>query len=283
MSTKLQEIDAYPSGDSSGTPTIVMADVAAGSVLVVLAFFDAFAQVGTITDSRGNTWARLRSSSSQTGGVGGSTHFLVDMWSAVNATAGPCTLSLTCGATGAFGETALVFPVALEFGDIQACEDHHNAATDSGTSHLHGTGGVPQTSIGMYLAASMSLDAATITDMTGYTPCTFNGTIRHAWFRDTATLENDTAPFTTSVSTRTRGVLATFPLDEEGAEIPTDDSSTCGCTPADTGTVQDGGVPDAGADPWIQPVIVSPALVCVGGGLVPTQANLVHSEVWWGH
>jgi hypothetical protein len=64
---------------------------------------------------------------------------------------------------------------------------------------------------------------------------------------------------------------------------PVDDSNICGCS-SPGGDVSDGGGTGNGADPVLTPVIGNNGIPigCVGGGLVPTQANLAFSETWLG-
>ena len=68
---------------------------------------------------------------------------------------------------------------------------------------------------------------------------------------------------------------------EETAEVPDDESSLCTCSPSSQPTVDAGGGQGAGASPWIQPFIGQQS-VCDGGGLVPTQPDIVFAEQWWG-
>lgn len=59
-----------------------------------------------------------------------------------------------------------------------------------------------------------------------------------------------------------------------------DESDICSCTGLDPKTADAGGGTGAGANP-IQYPSIGAQIACAGGGLVPTQADLVHSEMWW--
>lgn len=62
--------------------------------------------------------------------------------------------------------------------------------------------------------------------------------------------------------------------------VVTDESDVCSCTGLDPDTADAGGGTGAGASP-IQYPSIGQSLVCAGGGTVPTQSDLVHSETWW--
>jgi hypothetical protein len=55
----------------------------------------------------------------------------------------------------------------------------------------------------------------------------------------------------------------------------------CPCIPPTPTDTTPPGVPNDNEPPNIFPTI-GQQLVCAGGGLVPTQADLVPSELWWG-
>jgi hypothetical protein len=61
-----------------------------------------------------------------------------------------------------------------------------------------------------------------------------------------------------------------------------DNSDYCSCTPLDDSTVPTAGGIGNGAPPVLYPSIGA-QIQCVGGGLVPMQADLVASELWWGN
>lgn len=65
----------------------------------------------------------------------------------------------------------------------------------------------------------------------------------------------------------------------DGVEVI--DSADICCADGSAPTVAGGGGQGAGAIPVQTPHIGTP-LACSGGGTVPTQADLVHSETWWG-
>jgi hypothetical protein len=67
----------------------------------------------------------------------------------------------------------------------------------------------------------------------------------------------------------------------EGGEV-IDRSDICSCTGLDPDTADAGGGQGHGASP-IQYPSIGAQIACVGGGLVPTQADILVSEVWWGN
>lgn len=67
---------------------------------------------------------------------------------------------------------------------------------------------------------------------------------------------------------------------EEDVEVFDNSPHCCGNGPLDT--VSEGGGTGAGAAINQTPQIGT-QLSCAGGGLVPTQASLVHAETWWGN
>lgn len=70
------------------------------------------------------------------------------------------------------------------------------------------------------------------------------------------------------------------PVADPDVEV-TDNADVC-CSDGSANVVATGGGQGAGATPVQTPTIGGAALGCAGGGAVPTQADLVHSEAWWG-
>jgi hypothetical protein len=70
----------------------------------------------------------------------------------------------------------------------------------------------------------------------------------------------------------------------DGGAGDTDNSSVCACQQGDVPTTAAGGGQGNGSTPQQTPLInaAGTPLPCDGGGLVPTAADLVFSEVWWG-
>jgi hypothetical protein len=66
------------------------------------------------------------------------------------------------------------------------------------------------------------------------------------------------------------------PFELETPPDIVDNTDLCPCPPLPPLTPEEPTEP-----PWIQPEI-GDLLDCTGGGLVPTAADLVHSEIWWG-
>jgi hypothetical protein len=60
-----------------------------------------------------------------------------------------------------------------------------------------------------------------------------------------------------------------------------DNADRC-CSDGSPDTVVAGGGQSAGAEP-VQYPSIGAQIACAGGGLVPTQADLVHAETWWGN
>ncbi len=69
--------------------------------------------------------------------------------------------------------------------------------------------------------------------------------------------------------------------DSECGVVSVVDNAVLCCADGSPETVASGGGQGAGATPVMTPALGGAALGCVGGGTVPTQASLTHSETWW--
>jgi hypothetical protein len=271
--------ESFTFGSAGSVDRTFTNPVAAGSLLIALIIGDSARNLSSVTDTLGNTWVPGVYAENTAAAADRS----LSIWYCVGSAGGPCTVTLTAPVT--FPNT---WYYVAEFDAVSAFDtsDTNSLSLDTtaGTQPFpYGVSG-SQTAAGLMIAL-MSNDppASSFSTPTGFTMTGLITSGNRVYYRYSTSAIAYSTVITDAQSSSVGNLHAAMGiLSFLVTAIPPDDSSICGCEPADTGVVQDGGTPDAGGDPWIQPVIGSPALVCVGGGLVPIQADLVHSEQWWG-
>ncbi len=90
------------------------------------------------------------------------------------------------------------------------------------------------------------------------------------------------APYWNGVSIRPAGRFTNFEIWHEVSAVEVVDNTDVCCSTGDGGNaVPTGGGQGNGATPVQYPAIGT-QIECAGGGTVPTQADIVFSETWWG-
>lgn len=168
----------------------------------------------------------------------------------------------------------------------------YETAFPGATSHKHSATARDQTQPGIWFAWNVSNADANATTPAGFTALPQNDAQRRVFYKITGAAETgQDAPFTTDATEMLAASILSFRIAvavTEGEEPPEDgeiidNADICGCTaPASptAETVESGGGQGAGATP-VQYPSIGVQIECAGGGTVPTQADIVHSETWW--
>lgn len=132
----------------------------------------------------------------------------------------------------------------------------------------------------IFLAVRVKTGTVTV-HPAGFTQLGGNTTTFKAYYRVIAAADVvSSALLTSSGATSWSSALAVFE-DTAPPDVEVTDNADVCCSEGSPDVLDSGGGQGAGAEPVQTPTIGGSSLGCAGGGLVPTQADLVHAETWW--
>lgn len=283
MALRQEELTFTTSGVTTSQALAFDAAVAAGSLLIAVVIggdSPGTKSISNVTDSLGNTWTSGINSTN----TAGANDAYLSVWYCLASSAGACTVTITANALA-----STTWWYVAEFDAVTSFDasDTNSLSLDttSGTQPFpHGVSGA-QSAPGLMIALNTcNPQASAFSTPTGFTALGLITSANRLYYRYSSVAETFASIVSNMQSSSAGnldvalGVLSFLTTTSD--EIVDNLDSIC-CSEGDPGTVSAGGGQSHGADPFQTPLI-GDVLGCVGGGLVPTQADIVWSETWWG-
>jgi hypothetical protein len=237
--------------------------------------------LSSVTDTLGNTWTPSITAIN----TAGLNDCSLSVYYCLSSSAGACTATLVANA-GA-GTT---WWYIVEFDTVSSFDTSDTNSlslnTTSGTQPFpHGVSGA-QTVPGLMIAINVCNPQASAFDTpTGFTPLGLITSANRTYYRYSA-VAVAYADVISNMQSSSAGNLdvalgiVSF-ITSTPTEITDNFGSVC-CSEGQNEVVNNtGGGTANGANPFQTPLIGT-AIGCVGGGTVPTQADITYSETWWG-
>lgn len=284
MAFRQEELTFTTSGATTSQNLAFDAAVAAGSLLIAVVIggdAPGTKSISSVTDSLGNTWT---AGINRTNTAGANDAYL-SVWYCVASSAGACTVTITANALA-----STTWWYVAEFDAVTSFDtsDTNSLSLDTtaGTQPFpHGVSNA-QTAPGLMIALNTcNPQASAFNTPTGFTALGLITSANRLYYRYSSVAEAYADVISNMQSSSAGnldvalGVLSFLTVTSN--EIVDNLDAIC-CSEGDHGTVTNaGGGQSNGAEPFQTPMIGA-VLGCVGGGTVPTQANIVWAETWWG-